>query len=393
MRSTPWPKLHLADRERRPRAAAAQVDDDALEDLDALLVAFLDPHVHLDRVARLHRRPRQRLRLLDNPHCVHRTYPLPSSPVAPVRSGRRARVRACAACPPPLFDLPVMPRHQHVGHGSIPPHRRPRVVRDSPAGRPRTNLRPPTARPRPRLAPGGPPRPASPAPAVRRRSARSRQSTTLRRRPRRRDARRCLRTVRTASTTRPASRHPPRRRLVEAPAGRTRDHHQPVAAPPRSHRLHREIQRLGLQHHARSAAERHVVDHPVAVGRVVPQVVHAHVDDAVRAAPGRPRLRRAPASIIRGKIVTTSNVTPSSPARSAPPGPVHVEQALRRRHLDAPAVAIHRAERLHERHEHFAARRPHDQARRARRRPPPPLLHRRARPPRSRPPHPTSSWT
>src|ERR1043165_5394777 len=42
----------FAHGEHLARAAALAGEDDALEDLDALFVAFLDLHVHLDRVAR-----------------------------------------------------------------------------------------------------------------------------------------------------------------------------------------------------------------------------------------------------------------------------------------------------------------------------------------------------
>src|SRR5262249_52390718 len=42
----------LADRERGARAAAVLADDDALEHLDALLVAFLDQRVNANAVAR-----------------------------------------------------------------------------------------------------------------------------------------------------------------------------------------------------------------------------------------------------------------------------------------------------------------------------------------------------
>src|SRR5262245_40331028 len=44
-------KRHLPDGERRVGAPAMQADDDALEDLDALLVALPDLHVHAHRVA------------------------------------------------------------------------------------------------------------------------------------------------------------------------------------------------------------------------------------------------------------------------------------------------------------------------------------------------------
>ncbi len=104
MRSTPWPNDTLRTVNDRARAAAAQADDDALEDLDAFLVAFLDPDVHLDRVAGLHRAAASiSLRLLDHFHRVHAA-PFALLPVPPTsarrarftRSGRRARVRAAA---------------------------------------------------------------------------------------------------------------------------------------------------------------------------------------------------------------------------------------------------------------------------------------------------------
>ena len=67
------PERDLADGERRARAAAMQADDDAFEHLNALLVAFAHLHVHLDRVARLHRRPFGQLRLLDQLNRAHRS--------------------------------------------------------------------------------------------------------------------------------------------------------------------------------------------------------------------------------------------------------------------------------------------------------------------------------
>src|SRR5262245_36559920 len=60
----PLAERHLAHRERRAGAAAMNADDDALEDLDALLVAFAHFHVHLHRIARPHLRPLGQLRLL-----------------------------------------------------------------------------------------------------------------------------------------------------------------------------------------------------------------------------------------------------------------------------------------------------------------------------------------
>src|SRR5688572_12192404 len=56
---------HLADRKRRAHAAAMQSDDDALEDLDAFLVALAHLDVHPDGVARLHVGPFGHLRLFE----------------------------------------------------------------------------------------------------------------------------------------------------------------------------------------------------------------------------------------------------------------------------------------------------------------------------------------
>jgi hypothetical protein len=42
--------------------------------------------------------------------------------------------------------------------------------------------------------------------------------------------------------------------------------------------LNRSKERLWLQDHPGPAAKRHVVDNPVPVGRVIAQVVHAHIE-------------------------------------------------------------------------------------------------------------------
>jgi hypothetical protein len=63
---------HLADRKRRAAAAAMQGDDQTLEDLDALLVAFAHLHVHAYGVARPHGRPLHHVRLFDNLNRLHR---------------------------------------------------------------------------------------------------------------------------------------------------------------------------------------------------------------------------------------------------------------------------------------------------------------------------------
>ena len=79
---------------------------------------------------------------------------------------------------------------------------------------------------------------------------------------------------------------------------------RPPPASPRVARdvLHRAEQRLGLHHHPRPAAERHVVDDPVPVGREVAQVVHRDVDDSPRSMrPRRRRPRASAASHHRGK--------------------------------------------------------------------------------------------
>jgi hypothetical protein len=67
----PFRSRHLPDRERGARAPAVHADDDTLEDLDALFIALAHFHVHLDGIARLHRRPIGQLRFF---HQVNRAH-------------------------------------------------------------------------------------------------------------------------------------------------------------------------------------------------------------------------------------------------------------------------------------------------------------------------------
>src|SRR5581483_239068 len=105
---------HLADRERRPGAAAVDADDDAFEHLDAFLVALTHLDVHFDGISGTHGRPIGQLRLLDEFDRSHLHPPAPrstgwrvssrniasssSSSAAPAsRSGRRSSVRLTAS--------------------------------------------------------------------------------------------------------------------------------------------------------------------------------------------------------------------------------------------------------------------------------------------------------
>ncbi len=56
-------------------------------------------------------------------------------------------------------------------------------------------------------------------------------------------------------------------------------HHRPRLAARRADVLGRAKKRLGLHHHARPTAIRHIVDDPMPVGREVPEVVDLQVDD------------------------------------------------------------------------------------------------------------------
>ncbi len=114
-------------------------------------------------------------------------------------------------------------------------------------------------------------------------------------------------------------RQPLRLACVNAPAGRRQQHHRIRRAAPRANRRERREERLGLHHHARPAAERHIVHDVMLVGREVAQVVDDDVQQPAVPAPGRPRLRSRPASTIRGKIVMTSNFTRHSPFSSSSP--------------------------------------------------------------------------
>ena len=68
-----------------------------------------------------------------------------------------------------------------------------------------------------------------------------------------------------------------RQTLVERLTPRLHEHDRPRVVGP--DRLHRFEHGLGLDHHARAAAERHVVDLPVAVVRVVAKVVGMELDE------------------------------------------------------------------------------------------------------------------
>src|SRR3954468_1631676 len=66
--------------------------------------------------------------------------------------------------------------------------------------------------------------------------------------------------------------------------GRGQDHRR-WRAPLLANPVDRRKQRFGLQHHPRPAAKRHVVDDPVPIGREIPQVVHAQIDQPSRDRP------------------------------------------------------------------------------------------------------------
>src|SRR5437016_4730646 len=83
-------KRHLAYRESGARAAMLLSDADALEDLNAFLVALFDLHVYLNRVAWLESRDiRPQLLFFNHVQCVHNVSHLPCT-----KSG---------CCPTPLL--------------------------------------------------------------------------------------------------------------------------------------------------------------------------------------------------------------------------------------------------------------------------------------------------
>ena len=93
------------------------------------------------------------------------------------------------------------------------------------------------------------------------------------------------------------------------------------------------------------------------------QVVNPDLDDPPRSA--RPTTPSAsPASTIRGKIVTMSSVTRPPTRHSTSTRLVHLEQPVGRRNDNPSRRDVHRAERLHEGHEHIPAFPCHDQPRR-----------------------------
>src|SRR5207247_1843111 len=71
----PLAERDLAHREGGARAAAVNADDDALENLDAFLVALAHFHMHADGVARPHRRPLRQLLFFDQLNRAHRHPP------------------------------------------------------------------------------------------------------------------------------------------------------------------------------------------------------------------------------------------------------------------------------------------------------------------------------
>ena len=66
--------------------------------------------------------------------------------------------------------------------------------------------------------------------------------------------------------------------LREAAPLRRRHDHRQRRSPLRLDRIERAEDRIGLQHHPRSSAVRHVVHDAVAIGREVAQVAHLHVE-------------------------------------------------------------------------------------------------------------------
>src|SRR5262245_32251684 len=64
-------KRYLAHGKRRASPSTVYADDDAFEDLNALLVPLAHLHVHSNSVAGLHRRPLGELRLFHQLNCAH----------------------------------------------------------------------------------------------------------------------------------------------------------------------------------------------------------------------------------------------------------------------------------------------------------------------------------
>src|SRR5688500_5986097 len=93
----PLAERHLAHRERGTHAAASQIDDHAFEDLDALLVAFLDPDVHAHRIARLHPRPFGELSLYQHLDGAHHSLPFSFTTCARESSISRSSFRSSSS--------------------------------------------------------------------------------------------------------------------------------------------------------------------------------------------------------------------------------------------------------------------------------------------------------
>jgi hypothetical protein len=66
--------------------------------------------------------------------------------------------------------------------------------------------------------------------------------------------------------------------LSEPPSVRRHQDHRRRGSAIPADVFHGPEQRLRLQHHAGTAAKWHVVDHALAVGRVIAEVVHAHIE-------------------------------------------------------------------------------------------------------------------
>ena len=300
---------HLAHREGRARAAAVHADHHALEHLDAFLVAFTHLHVDADGVAGLDRRALRQLARSTVSTAFMTLLPSLVAPTTLPAAGARSsalNVRRVVEqvrppferalqrlAPPPSLDLRVVPRQQHRRNPQAAGTPRAACTAENPATRARTCRAPPTLRRRRRPARAARPHRRSPAPATRRPTARSRRSRSSRSPGAAARARRPLRTARTASRraiqlAQPLAR--PRASTARRPA-RSADHRR-RASPPLAVRMcstARE-QRLRLQHHARPAAERHVVDDAMPVRREIAQVVHADVQQPARRSRARQSL-------------------------------------------------------------------------------------------------------
>jgi hypothetical protein len=88
---------------------------------------------------------------------------------------------------------------------------------------------------------------------------------------------------------------------------RRQEHHCGRVPARRADVLDRSQQRLGLHHHPRSATIRHIVNAAMPIGGELAKIVDLHVQQPALDSPADHAFRDA-ASIIRGKIVTMSNL-------------------------------------------------------------------------------------